>query len=610
MCALPALADTPPVITLHDLTESYSIGGKVALLENEAGELTFEQVRGLDFAFKRSQQEIPVYGPSASAVWCRFRVRNSSQEAKWYLEVGNSYLNDVDLYEQTEGESFRTVRGGAGEPYLNRSIQTNRIILPLQLQPGEERTYYVRFQSRSILRFPIRIATMPALYQTNHTFDLANGIYFGLMFSLVIFNLFVFLSLRDKAYLYYILYVLCLTLDVASVRGYLLEWVPESLMWLINNRVFSGLTILFGVLFTNSFLQVQKHLPRLYTWRWVIYASVGFIFVLNLLQLYVWSFAWMLLTFLPTYVYIYSAGIIIYRKGSKPALYFTVAFAAVGVGIAIYILKDNNVLPETPFTEGALQLGSVVEAIVLSFALASKFNYYRREKDEAQELAIKQANAFSQQLIQSQEHERKRIAAELHDSVGQSLILIKNKVLMLKKRVDEPEKVNQHAEDLTESVTHTINEIRAISYALRPFQLDMLGLTQSIHSLADEVAEASGIALTVEADDVDGLFPKQDEINLYRIVQECLNNIVKHSGATQAKLTLTRNEQVVQLKVEDNGKGMGTVTGTAANKSGFGLLGIQERINILSGNWVIKEAVPQGTIIHISIPTAVNHANA
>jgi signal transduction histidine kinase len=476
--------------------------------------------------------------------------------------------------------------------------------------PGTETTVFMRFRSRSILRFPLQIATMPALYTSNHQIDVANGIYFGFMFSLIIYNLFVYFSLRDKAYLYYILYVLSLSLDVACIRGYLIQILPESWTWLVTTRFFAGVTIFFALQFTNAFLQVKRYLPGQYPWRWVILSLVAVIFTLNLLQLYVWSFTCMLFTFIPGYIYIYSAGIRVYRKGFRPARYYTLAFAFLGVGITIYILKDNNVLPETTFTESSLQLGALLEAVILSFALASKFNYYKREKEDAQALAIKQANAFSQQLIQSQEHERKRIAAELHDSVGQSLILIKNKILLIQKRLNEPEKVQQQATDLTETVTHTIHEVRTISYGLRPFQLDMLGLNQSIQSLADEVAEASGIEVTVIADSIDQFFPKTEEINLYRIVQECLNNIVKHSGATKARLTLTREDQVVQLKIEDNGKGMNPDLFAAGSKQGFGLLGIQERLNILSGNWLIKEAVPHGTIIHISIPISFSYASA
>ncbi|MDO1449893.1 7TM diverse intracellular signaling domain-containing protein [Rhodocytophaga aerolata] len=603
-------ADIIPVITLQNGAERYSIGGKVALLEDAGGELSFGQVLDLDTAFRMSKQENPVFGPSSSTVWCAFRLQNKSKENKWYLEVGNSYLNQAELYEQTANGEYRRIKTGTGEPFKDRSIQTNRIIIPLHIALGSEKMYYLRFQSRNILRFPLQISTMPALYERNHPYDLANGMYFGLMFSLVILNLFVYLSLRDKSYLLYILYILCLALDIASIRGYIGEWLPESFMWLVNNRIFSGLTIFFGVAFSNSFLGVKRQMPALYRWSYAIFASVIIIFFLSMLRLYVLSFVWMLLTLIPGFIYIYITGISAWRKGFKPALYLTIAYGAMGTGTFIYALKDNNLLPENSFTEGAMQWGSVTEALVLSFALASKFNYYKREKDEAQELAIKQANAFSQQLIQSQEYERKRIAAELHDSIGQSLILIKNKVLLLRKRTHEPHKVEQHAQDLTESVTHTINEIRAISYALRPFQLDMLGLTASVQSLVEEVAQASGIHICVEADNIDGLFPKEDEINLYRIVQECLSNIVKHSGASQARLSLSRNEQVVQLKIEDNGRGMSSSAAAAQKKTGFGLLGIQERINILAGNWLIKEAVPQGTIIHISIPLSVKYANA
>ncbi len=223
---------------------------------------------------------------------------------------------------------------------------------------------------------------------------------------------------------------------------------------------------------------------------------------------------------------------------------------------------------------------------------------------------MQQAIAFSQELIQSQENERKRIAAELHDSVGQSLILMKNRILLLKKRLDDPEKVARHAEDLIETVTHTISEIRGISYGLRPFQLDMLGLTQSIKGLVEEVAESSGIDIRVKADDIDALFPKDQEINVYRIIQESLNNIVKHSGATSARVIIVHEDQLVQVTVEDNGKGINPAKANAAPKHGFGLRGMQERLSILSGKLQIKPAVPQGTIIQITLPVAVTYQAA
>ncbi|QNF35272.1 hypothetical protein HUW51_22070 [Adhaeribacter swui] len=602
LVSLPACVAADPIITLQNKPNTYDIGSAVYLFEDASGSLTFDQIRQQNQKFKKSQQEAPVYGPSSSAVWCWFRVRNASQETKWYLEIGSSFLHEVDLYHQKANGEFELIQTGAGRSFQDRTIKTNRLILPLHLPTNAERTFYVRFRSRSILRFPLRIATMPALYEANHRVDLVNGIYFGLLFALMMYNLFVYFSLRDKAYLFYVLFIFSVAADLACIRGYFLEFLPEPLLWLVNTRFFLGLAILLSLLFTNAILQVKHYLPQLYRLRWIIVASLVIVLLLNLTGFYVWSFTWVLLTFIPTYLYVYSAGILIYRKGFKPALYYTLGLAALGIGIVIYIAKDNNLLPETTFTESSLQLGSFIEAVVLSYALTSKFNIYRQEKEEVQAKAMQQAIIFSQELIQSQEHERKRIAAELHDSVGQSLILIKNRLLLLQKQVHHPEKVKSYSEDLTETVAHTISEIRGISYGLRPFQLDMLGLTQSIKGLAEEVAEASGIDVRVNADLIDGVFMKEQEINVYRIVQECLNNIVKHSGASQAQITLTRAEQLVNIIIQDNGIGMKSTPTNSTLKHGFGLRGIQERLNILAGNWTISSATPHGTIFQINLP--------
>ncbi|WP_347159488.1 sensor histidine kinase [Pontibacter chitinilyticus] len=599
-----------PLIRLENQKNVYTIGADVALLEDPTGKLTLDQVQQLKGSFIRSRQQAPVYGPTTSAVWCLFRMRNTSKEDKWYLEVASSYLHEVDLYRQNAAGGFDRLKAGAGQPFESRFVHTNRLILPLQLPAGAERTYYMRLRSRNILRFPLKVATMPALYESNHTIDLVNGIYLGLMFALMMYNLFVYLSLRDKAYLYYILFVLSVALEVASIRGYLLEWLPEPLTWLVNARFFCGLAILFSIPFANAVLQVKQYLPALYPWRWVVIGCLGIVLLLNLLQWYVWAFACMLLTFIPVYLYAYGAGILIYRQGFKPALYYTLGSAALGLGILIYILKDTNLLPETPFTESSLQLGSVVEAVVLSYALASKFNIYRLEKEQAQELAMQQATAFSQQLIQSQENERKRIAAELHDSVGQSLILIRNRATLIRNNLGRSDKTEVQLDALSETVANTIQDIRTISYGLRPYQLDLLGLTHAIRGLAEEVAGATQLQLTEEIEQIDDLFPPESEINIYRIVQECLNNMVKHAGATMARLAVHRQGEEVELWLEDNGRGISPAVFADGTSRGFGLLGIEERLKILAGTITYHAGVPRGTRIHILIPIPVAHAKA
>jgi signal transduction histidine kinase len=130
------------------------------------------------------------------------------------------------------------------------------------------------------------------------------------------------------------------------------------------------------------------------------------------------------------------------------------------VGDFIFVLSENAEIQQTLFTDYALQIGSSLEAIILSFALANKLNVYKTEKEETQAKALAQANEFSKELIQTQETERKRIAGELHDSVGQSLSLIKNRVALMRKGMKEQESLDE----LNEVVTNTIQEIRSITY--------------------------------------------------------------------------------------------------------------------------------------------------
>lgn len=287
---LPVCRAAEPLIVLQDAPVKYNIGSAIYLLEDPTGSLTINQVQQQRSSFLKSRQEAPVYGPSSSAVWCYFRVQNQSQEAKWYLEIGSSFLYEVDLYREQAPGRFKLLRGGAGQPFQNRRLKTNRLILLLHLPVGAERTFYVRFRSRSILRFPLQIATMPALYETNHRADVINGIYFGLLFALMMYNLFVYFSLRDKAYLYYVLFIFTVAAEIACIRGYLHEWWPEPFMWQVNTRIFLGLALLFSLLFTNAILQVKQNLPRLYRWRWIVAACLSLVLLLNLLGFYVWSF--------------------------------------------------------------------------------------------------------------------------------------------------------------------------------------------------------------------------------------------------------------------------------------------------------------------------------
>jgi signal transduction histidine kinase/ligand-binding sensor domain-containing protein len=215
--------------------------------------------------------------------------------------------------------------------------------------------------------------------------------------------------------------------------------------------------------------------------------------------------------------------------------------------------------------------------------------------------------AFARQLIESQENERRRIAAELHDSLGQSLVLIKNWALLGLRSTGAQEPARVKLDEISTTATEAIKEVREIAYNLGPYQLDRLGLSRTIAEMIERVASSSPIRFTVEVAPLDGLFSKQAEINIFRIVQEAVSNIVKHSAATAASIVVEADAGRVSLTVSDDGGGFVPAAdepdGGAAGPRGFGLLGLQERVRLLGGVLAVESEPGRGTDIRITLPS-------
>jgi signal transduction histidine kinase/ligand-binding sensor domain-containing protein len=213
--------------------------------------------------------------------------------------------------------------------------------------------------------------------------------------------------------------------------------------------------------------------------------------------------------------------------------------------------------------------------------------------------------AFARELIASQEQERKRIAAELHDGLGQRLVVIHNLAMMCAQAPAGGNNGSSHRLDTIVSQSHgAIDEIRDISYNLRPYHLDTLGLTKALASIVRTTGSAAPtLALTHDIDDVDGAIPGDAAINVYRIVQESLNNIVKHSGAHAASVTVRREPTRLILTIRDDGAGFGPdAKRRDGRRGGFGLVGIRERALLLGGNAAVHSIPGQGTTVTVDIP--------
>lgn len=213
---------------------------------------------------------------------------------------------------------------------------------------------------------------------------------------------------------------------------------------------------------------------------------------------------------------------------------------------------------------------------------------------------------FSRALLDSQEAERRRIAAELHDSLGQSLLVIKNRVALAKADIADPDVLQEQLDELTASASHAIDECREIAYNLRPYHLSRFGLAATLHAIFMRIAEVTSIAASTDIVAIDGALSEESQVSVYRIVQECVNNIIKHSHATEASLTMRREGHRISLVIRDNGVGFGGVPDAPRTPgarpptlSGFGLMGVAERVRTLGGHLEIDSS--SGTTVRIGL---------
>lgn len=217
---------------------------------------------------------------------------------------------------------------------------------------------------------------------------------------------------------------------------------------------------------------------------------------------------------------------------------------------------------------------------------------------------LERAHAMGQeharQLIEAQEKERRRIAAELHDSLGQELVVIRNWALLALGAAGEGASPAAPLREISDRAAHALDEVREIAYNFGLHQLDRNGLTRTLVEMIERVAAPSGIAFQIDVEDLDSVLPKESEVSLYRVLQEAVTNTVKHSGASTAWLSATLSASRLGVSVGDNGCGF--VPGAAGRGRALGLTGMAERVRLLGGTLSVRSAPGEGAAIDVEIP--------
>jgi signal transduction histidine kinase len=211
---------------------------------------------------------------------------------------------------------------------------------------------------------------------------------------------------------------------------------------------------------------------------------------------------------------------------------------------------------------------------------------------------------FTEQLIESQENERRRIAAELHDGLGQQILVIKNRAEIAQQSVSDIDQTSHHLKEIMNSAMSSISDVRSITHDLRPVHLERFGLTDALQTLCEDVRQTAKLECSYQIDDIDDLIPKHLQIHFYRVIQEGITNIQKHSKAEHASVFVQRTEAGVKAMLWDDG--IGFDFHAKRSSAGLGLSGIEERMQTLGGTFQFQSNPDEGTTLTLTIPTSIH----
>ncbi|MCU0468400.1 MAG: histidine kinase [Arcicella sp.] len=582
-------------ITISSPYEPQIIGRQIEVFEDKTAELTFEEVHkrsDIDARFTQSIQPNPNFGVTSSVVWARFTMQNKSSQ-KLYLEISEPVIDSIDIYRIDVNGRITHKKAGVYVGVARRDFHTNFYLFDLNLSSDQTCTYYIRFQNSLPLLFPMRVAPLKVYFEDNHAKDLLQGIYLGLMLVMAIFNFFIYWTVRSKEYLYYVLYVLSFACFFAYNKGIGHEFVWDKALWF--NRftpIFISSGVSFGVLFANSFLDVKQYFPLSIKitrvligliiiclvgyWVGIGSISVGLLHVVAFL----------------TVIYVLMMATYIWLQGSQSALFFLIAWSVLLVSALIFIMQLSNILPSDDFTRNALQVGSALEVILLSFVLANRINTDRKEKEQYQAEVIRQ--------LQTNEQMRSRIARDLHDDIGSTLSSIGILSQVVENQIGgSTDSVKEMVRRIGESSQKVQRSLSDIVWTTKQTEDNFDNVLVKMKEFTSEILEAKDIFYNFNTDTLpDVKLSPSKQYNFYLIFKEALNNIVKYSKADEVTIDLNRNEETLVMTITDNGFGFDE----KQIKSGNGLGNMRKRTESLGGTITITSKVGEGTKINLEIP--------
>ena len=571
-------------IEIHDENEVRLIGNKVAVLEDVNNSFLFKDVLNSE-NFELSQTAVSNFGVTSSAYWFKFKVKNATTAQQLLLEIEFPEIDEVEFYSPEPNGEYKLHKSGQNIPFSQREYDHQHYIFQLNVKPNKSKVFFLKVRSGEDLLVPLSVGTERAIFQMNTERDLISGIYFGIVLIMLLYNLFVYFSVKDKSYLLYVGYILFVGLVQACFLGYGFKYLWPNSTWIALKSVYiagagSGI---FVLLFLSRFLQVKRYFPRLYKVSFVLHFIYALSLILAFLNFSNLAFNILNANAMLVSIYVFVVCIKILLLGSRTAKFFLWAWSIFFLGVILFVMRNFGLLPYNDFTYYILMIGSGIGILVLSLALADKINIYKDLKDKAQERVLKQLKAkkklmeeqnvmleekvaertkalhFANVQLSKKNDEKVAMMKEIHHRVKNNLQVV-NSLLRLQSYEVQDERVVKLFEEC---------QNRVLSMALlhekmyNSEDLKSINVKDHFTLLAEDLLRTYEVENEVELDlKIENVDLGMDTlVPLGLIINEMITNALKHAFKNERKGVISIylshvNEKNFKLIIGDDGVGV------------------------------------------------------
>jgi signal transduction histidine kinase len=421
-------------IILTDTDNILPISPDLLIFEDKSSKYTiFDILNGkLSNKFNKWDKDIPSLSFTSSTLWCKFSLLNKTGK-KVFLEIKPPFLNKIVLYSILKDGSIDSVYDGTLYKREVQEISSGSYIFRLR---ENDKSFYIKIKTNTRLYIVAQVGTENAFLKSNSSLSIINGSIGGIILMIFLYNLFLFITSRDKIYLFYLLHLLNTFLNFLYFSGLGNEFVWTGQIW-VNEHFISiiSLGFIFPILFAINYLDSKTHSKTLHRGMLISIVALIIISFINISGQYIISGQLLNIVGFIIIIFVIYTTNSIKKMGYKPAAPFLYAWMFYFTGITIQVLQGLNVIPTTRFTSNALQLGSILEIVTLSLSIAYKINYF---KDKMKLSLIGERNALQEKEILIKEHSK-----QLEAMAEKQSVQIKNKNLILEQKNSEIIKQNE-----------------------------------------------------------------------------------------------------------------------------------------------------------------------